>query len=68
MDNRLERIGALRKYVGLLEQEEVRLLRVKRSPNGSSSDRSDAVERLRVTVQKIVDAEKELRTLSTHLR
>jgi hypothetical protein len=61
MDNRIERIGALRKYMALLRQEEDRLARVKASPNLSDHERVEVDDRLRVTEQKIADADKELR-------
>jgi hypothetical protein len=63
MDNRVERIGALRRYIALLRQEETRLIWIKGAPATNAEDRADAESRLIGAAQKIHNADKELRGL-----
>ena len=63
MNNRVARIGALRKYIALLRREEGRLDVVKGSPRANQQDREDADAGLRAAAQKITVADKELRGL-----
>jgi hypothetical protein len=63
MDNRNARIGALKRYIALLEQEEKRLNWLKSSQSASEQERIDADSSLRLTTEKITKAEMELKTL-----
>lgn len=63
MDNRVVRIGALRKYISFLRQEGNRLSSILGSPQLPLQDRTVAESGLRVAVQKISIAGKELRVL-----
>jgi hypothetical protein len=64
-DNRVARIGALRRYIALLREEEGRLNQVKVSRRASIEDRDAAETGLRAFAQKISHADKELRALET---
>jgi hypothetical protein len=63
MNNRVARIGALRKYIALLRREEGRLDVLKGSPRANQQDREGADAGLRAAAQKITVADKELRGL-----
>lgn len=62
MDKRGAKIEALRRYVALLRQEETRLQGASRSRK-ASTERADAEDRWRMTVDKLDHADKELRDL-----
>jgi hypothetical protein len=63
MDNRVARIGALRRYISLLRQEEARLNGVKESLMASHEEREDAKAALHAVALKIGHADRELRGL-----
>jgi hypothetical protein len=65
VDNRDARIGALRRYISLLRQEENRLNGVMGSPMANQQDREVAEAGLRAAALKISHADKELRGLET---
>jgi hypothetical protein len=57
------RIGALRKYIALLQLEQQHLKRMKSSPHSTEHERLDAARTLQNTHQKLAAAEKELTRL-----
>lgn len=63
MDNRNARIGALKRYITLLEHEEKRLTWLKSAPSVTERERIDAESTLRLNTEKISKAEVELKTL-----
>lgn len=63
MDHRYARIGALKRYISLLEQEEKRLNWLQSSLTANEQERTNAESKLRLTTEKITNAEMELKTL-----
>ena len=63
MDNRIELIGALRRYIALLREQEQRLMMVKDSPAWTAEDRANADASLTLNTKKLHDADKDLRDL-----
>jgi hypothetical protein len=63
MDNSAACIGALKRYVALLQNEERRLTRAKSSPHATEQERADACATLRTASDKISNAEREIFTL-----
>lgn len=63
MHNRDLRITALNRYLSLLRKEETRLFRVKSAPTSTELEVATSGHELRATVEKIANANKELKSL-----